>query len=261
MKCSLVSSDRYYYSEVYEIVQIAFWCVKLGKTKCMKERNKGMEKFPTIKALIFDMDGLIFDSERVVQRSWNQAGQILGYGLIGEHIYHTLGFNVVRRTAYMKETFGPDFPMDDFNTITRRIFHEIAEKEGVSMKPGVKELFMFAKKKEWKLAVATSSRREHSISLLKSAGIWDYLDGAIFGDMVTVAKSNPEIYLKAAEIIGAEPEYCIALEDSPAGIQSSHAAGMYPIMVPDLVQPTDEIRALCWKCVESLETVIEILGD
>lgn len=218
-----------------------------------------MEKISTINALIFDMDGLIFDSERVVQRSWNRCGEILGLGQIGEHIYEMLGFNVVRREKHLKMLYGQDFPMEEFNTITRRIFREIADAEGVPMKPGVKELLDFAKSHNMKTAVATSSRREHSTMLLKRADIWECFDGAVFGDMVTNAKPDPEIYLKAAEAVGVLSEQCIALEDSPAGIQSSYAAGMYPIMIPDMVQPTDEIRGLCWKCFGSLEDVVTLL--
>ena len=76
--------------------------------------------------LIFDMDGLIFDSERVVQRSWNKAGEILGYGSVGEQIYHTLGFNVKRREEYFKSIYGEDFPMEQFGELTRKYFFEIA---------------------------------------------------------------------------------------------------------------------------------------
>ena len=148
-------------------------------------------------ALVFDMDGLIFDSERVVQRTWNDAGEQLGYGKIGEHIYNTLGFNVKRRKEYFQGVFGQDFPMDDFNRITRARFQEIVAEEGLAMKPGVRELLNWAHSRGIKTAVATSSRRVYSTDLLKRADIWKLLDGAVFGDMVTNAKPDPEIYLTA----------------------------------------------------------------
>lgn len=212
-----------------------------------------------IKALIFDMDGLIFDSERVVQRTWNYAGEKLGYGRVGEHIYHTLGFNVKRREAYFKSVYGEDFRMDEFNAITRKTFYDIVDVEGLPVKTGARELLAYAKEKGLLLGVATSSRREYSVRNLTNAGLMKYFDGCIFGDMVTQAKPEPEIYLRACEIVGARPKESMALEDAPAGIRSAHAAGMYPIMVPDLVQPDEEVERLCYRKVDSLLEVIPIL--
>ena len=212
-------------------------------------------------ALVFDMDGLIFDSERVVQRTWNDAGEQLGYGKIGEHIYNTLGFNVKRRKEYFQGVFGQDFPMDDFNRITRARFQEIVAEEGLAMKPGVRELLNWAHSRGIKPAVATSSRRVYSTDLLKRADIWKLLDGAVFGDMVTNAKPDPEIYLTACSLIHAVPARSVALEDAPAGIRSAHAAGMIPGMVPDLVKPDEETLRLCAGKFESLLDVIPYLED
>ena len=97
-------------------------------------------------------------------------------------------------------------------------------------------------------------------SSLQDGGIWDYFDAAVFGDMVTHAKPDPEIYQKACEALGAAPQEAVALEDSPNGIRSAHAAGMRTIVVPDLVQPDGEIRRLCtWQCA-SLADVIDLLN-
>lgn len=214
-----------------------------------------------IEAIVFDMDGLIFDSERVVQRSWEDAGNKLGLAHVGNHIYNTLGMNVVSRRAYFCRAFGEDFPYDEFAALTRVRFREIVEEEGLGIKPGLKELIMYARKNKYKLGVATSSSQEHAARNLKEAKIYDYFDGFVFGDMVHRAKPDPEIYLKACEILGADPAHSIALEDSPAGIRSSHSAGMYPIMIPDLVQPDDEILSLTFKKYDSLHDVISLLEE
>ncbi len=96
---------------------------------------------------------------------------------------------------------------------------------------------------------------------LTEAGIWEYFDGCVFGDMVTKAKPDPEIYLKACEAVGVCPAKSMALEDAPAGIRASHAAGMIPVMVPDLVEPTEEIRKLCYRRVDSLIDVILLVEE
>ena len=105
-----------------------------------------------IKGLVFDMDGLLFDSERVVQKSWNEVGRQMGFGeRFGDHIYHTIGFNVVRREQYFKEHVSPDFPMEEFTENTRRIYHRIMEEDGVDRKPGAEELLKYAKEHGYKV--------------------------------------------------------------------------------------------------------------
>ncbi len=219
-----------------------------------------MKRDRTIKGLIFDMDGLLFDSERIVQRAWNIAGKRLGYGdNFGDHIYNTIGYNVTKREQYFKEHVQKDFPMDLFNKYTREAYWEIADKEGISLKPGAKEVVQYAKTKGYKLGVATSSRKLHATQLLQTGGMLEMLDATVFGDTVSVAKPHPEIYLKACEKIGLVPEECIAVEDSPAGVESAVAAGMVTIMIPDLVRPTQEIKELADHIYEELFQVIEIL--
>ena len=127
-----------------------------------------------IKGLVFDMDGLLFDSERVVQKSWNEVGRQMGFGeRFGDHIYHTIGFNVVRREQYFKEHVSPDFPMEEFTENTRRIYHRIMEEDGVDRKPGAEELLKYAKEHGYRLALATSSRELHAQLLLKKYGLFD----------------------------------------------------------------------------------------
>ena len=204
-----------------------------------KGRQDSQMSEQPIKGLVFDMDGLLFDSERVVQKSWNEVGRQMGFGeRFGDHIYHTIGFNVVRREQYFKEHVSPDFPMEEFTENTRRIYHRIMEEDGVDRKPGAEELLKYAKEHGYRLALATSSRELHAQLLLKKYGLFDYFDGAVYGNMVSAGKPDPEIYLKACASIRVLPEFAIALEDAPSGIRSAAAAGMRPVMIPDLAEPS-----------------------
>ena len=187
------------------------------------------------------------------------AGERLGYGRIGEHIYHTLGFNVVRREQYFKSVYGEDFPMDKFNELTREKYYGICDEEGIGVKEGAGELLIYAKEHGYKVGLATSSREIHAKASLEKVGLWKYFDGGVFGDSVKHAKPDPEIYLKACEAIGAEPIHSIALEDAPAGIRSASAAGMIPVMIPDLAQPDEEERGLCRYVYPTLLDVIKLL--
>lgn len=212
-----------------------------------------------IKALLFDMDGLLLDSERGVQESWNVAGEALGYGKVGEHIYNTLGMNAAGRKEYFNNVFGTGFPYEEFQKLSRKAFFNVADQEGIPLKPGAKELIFYAKQMGYKVGLVTSSRKEYAVDVLKKAGIFSYFDGCIFGDMVSKSKPDPEIYEKGCKMLGEEPEWCVAFEDAPAGVMAASAAGIDVIMVPDLVQPDDAIRMRTWKVLDSLDEAIGLL--
>ena len=212
-----------------------------------------------IKGIIFDMDGLIFDSERVVQRAWTEIGEEYGYRGMGDQIYHTVGFNRQRREVYFKSVYGQDFPHDFFVDKTREIFSRIVETEGLPMKAGAEEVLKLAKEKGLRIGLATSSSSDYAIHELTTAGIYEYFDGFVFGNMVTKSKPDPEIYLKACEAVGIKACEGLALEDAPSGVESASRAGLRVIMVPDLVQPAPEIRKMAWKVADSLEDVIPLL--
>lgn len=218
-----------------------------------------MDDGSMIEAIVFDMDGLLFDSERIVQRSWEEAGNQLGLEHMGETIYHTLGMNLAGRNHYFRNTIAKDFPCEEFAKQARIWFYKIVNEEGLPMKNGARELLEYGKANGYRMAIATSSRREYALKNLKAAKIYDFFDAGVFGDMVQHAKPDPEIYLKACDSICADPANCIALEDAPAGIRAAYAAGMKPIMIPDLVAPTPEIEALLYETCDTLLGVIGIL--
>ena len=218
-----------------------------------------MDDGSMIEAIVFDMDGLLFDSERIVQRSWEEAGNQLGLEHMGETIYHTLGMNLAGRNHYFRNTIAKDFPCEEFAKQARIWFYKIVNEEGLPMKNGARKLLEYGKVNGYRMAIATSSRKEYALKNLKAAKIYDFFDAGVFGDMVQHAKPDPEIYLKACDSIGAAPANCIALEDAPAGIRAAYAAGMKPIMIPDLVAPTPEIEALLYGTCDTLLGVIGIL--
>lgn len=212
-----------------------------------------------IKGLVFDMDGLLLDSERIVKRSWDEAGDEMGIPKVGKHIHNTLGMNRKARNEYFEDAFGVDFPLEDFNKRVSDIFYRIVREEGLPVKDGARELLMYARGNGYKTAIATSSSRAYAVKVLEDAGLYQYFDNGVFGDMVEHTKPDPEIYLKACESIQQKPEKCFAFEDAPAGIKSAHGAGLKVIAVPDLVRPDKETLALTYRKIHTLREAIPIL--
>ncbi len=210
-----------------------------------------MEK-KNIKAVVFDMDGLMFDSERIVQKSWDIAGEQMGYGKLGGHIVNTLGFNRERREQYFKEACGADFPFERFQELYRKAFYEYVEHDGLPAKKGLHQLLQLLRRKQIPMAVATSSSREHAVGNLKKEGIEDYFAAVITGNMVSEAKPSPEIYEKACRALGVDPGEALALEDSYNGIRSAHGAGMITIMIPDLLTDSSCVDEILDGKMESL---------
>ena len=186
-----------------------------------------------IKAFIFDMDGLLFDSERIVQRSWKMAGDELGILHMGDVIYHTLGMNRTGRNEYFRKYIREDFPFEEFGRLTRDNFWKIVDKEGLPLKNGAKELLAYGKSQGYKMAVATSSSREYAMGNLIRAGIDSYFDSVVCGDMVKKAKPDPEIYIYTMKKMGVEPKDCYVVEDSTFGLQAAESAGSVVICKRD----------------------------
>ncbi|MGN1030259.1 MAG: HAD family hydrolase [Butyricicoccaceae bacterium] len=214
-----------------------------------------------LQGVVFDMDGLLLDSERYVKLSWDLGGERIGWGALGHNIVNTLGMNHERRRAYYAETYGEEFPYDRFCEAYRAAFRELTQESGVPMKEGGLELMQFLQEHGVKMAVATSSSHDYAMRNLQRVGFWEYLDGAVTGGMVTNSKPHPESYLKACEILQLDPQHCLALEDAPGGIRAAHAAGLYPVMIPDLVQDSSAVDALLFAKVDCLKDVIALIRD
>ena len=212
-----------------------------------------------LKAVVFDMDGVIFDSERKVVECWIEIAAKYGIKDIEKLCRMCLGTNSAETRRLALEFYGEDFPYDERKAEQSALYHERYDGGRLPMKVGVKELLDFLKQKGLKIALASSTRRVVVENQLRDAGILPYFDKVVCGDMVSHSKPHPEIFLTAAQRLGADPQDCYIIEDSYNGIRAAHAAGAHPIMVPDILQPDEEIREKAEVVLPSLFEVKEYL--
>lgn len=210
-------------------------------------------------AVVFDMDGLMFDSERLVQYSWNKAGYLMINRNLGEEIYNTLGFNKEKRREYFKQLLGERFDFETFQILSSYFYYDYLHKNGIPMKKGLKELLQYLKDHNYKIAIATSSSYKNTIKHLIETNIREYFDIIITGDQVTKAKPDPEIYLTACLKLGVDPQDAYALEDSYHGIKAAYLAGMKPVFIPDLLKDDNPIKDYIEIKCDSLLVFIDYL--
>lgn len=211
-----------------------------------------------IKAVIFDMDGVLLDSETISWRTWEIAAQERNLPDIKKVNALCMGANRADTVAILKEHYGKDFDGYDFLDYCSSLFEKIEFSEGIPLMPYVKETLEYLKSK-YTLALASSTREFKVRRQLKACGIIDYFKTITTGDMVEHSKPYPDIYIKACESINVRAQDCIAIEDSPNGIKSAQSAGLYPIMIPDKIQPDNELISLCYKVLPSLKEIRELL--
>jgi len=208
-----------------------------------------------VDAIIFDMDGVLIDSERISFKCFQEVFKEHNYKMDEIFYLRLIGRNVKSIKIIMEEEYGTDFPFDTIYKKKSNLALEITDKNGVIIKPGVHELLDYLNKENYKIAVATSTRRERALQLLEEAKIKDKVNYVICGDQVENSKPNPEIFLKAAKGLNVSPEKCIVIEDSDAGITAAHAAKMIGIHVPDMKFLEDDTKELAFKICDNLMDV------
>ena len=213
-----------------------------------------MEK---IKAIVFDMDGILLDTETICDRTWAMAARTMGIQTDVDFVNECRGINFHDTCIILKRCLGQDFDVDRFMQLNSQYFHEIEFGEGIPLMPYAKEILEYLKPR-YRIALASSTRGESVRRQLTNAGLIDYFETLTTGDMVSHSKPDPEIYRLACNSIGLEPENCIAVEDSPNGIRSASAAGLNVIMVPDKIKPDEKIKALCCHVFDSLKGKIRL---
>ncbi len=213
------------------------------------------------KLAIFDMDGLMFDTERIYYKAWQEAAKAYGYDLSWE-IYTQI---VARNSRYiekvLKQLLGEAFPYEAVCAKKRALSDAVIAEEGIVKKEGLEDLLDYLDEQGIKKVVATSSMREKALHYLTLSGVKERFDWMICGCDVEESKPNPEIFLKAAAYLKIEPKDCVVLEDSRLGIKAAKAAQMTGVLVPDLVQPDKEMLDDASYVVASLKDVIVLLEE
>ena len=210
-------------------------------------------------AVVFVMDGVIFDSERATMVCWLELADKFVIPNIAEAFLACTGTTMARTREIMLERYGEEFPYDEYAKEASLMYHSKYDGGRLPMKKGVIELLTFLKDEGKKIALASSTRKQTVISQLKDAVILDYFDEVICGDMVERSKPAPDIFLKACEAINVSPERTYGIEDSYNGIRAAHAGKLRPIMVPDLLPENDEMRKLAEVVLADLLEVKEYL--
>ena len=213
------------------------------------------------KAVIFDMDGLMIDSERVTYNEYVKKLHLLGHDDFTEEIYkNCLGKNKQGICQVFIDHYGEDFPMEEVWDDVHVWIDESLRKH-VPKKKGLDELLEYLKENNYKTIVATSSGRKRVDEILNNANIVDYFDDSICGDEVSKGKPNPEIFLTACQKLGVKPEEALVLEDSEAGILAAYDGHIDVICVPDMKYPEEEFASKTTDIVNSLEDVITYLEN
>jgi len=214
-----------------------------------------------VQAVIFDMDGIIFDSERLVIECWEVVAAKHNIPDIVEICMRVQGNNREETGKRFREKYGKEFPYETYKKEVTSLFLERYGEGRLPLKPGVIEILKELKHRHVPLALASSTRSDIVRQELDDAHLLPYFDAVLGGDMVSRSKPEPDIFLAAAAALQAEPKCCYVLEDSHNGIRAAYRAGMHPVMVPDMQQPTEEIRGIAEAVVENLLAALEYLQE
>lgn len=212
-----------------------------------------------IQAVIFDMDGLMLDTERLAQRAWQEAAQAWDYDLPDHVFLAAVGRTAADTGAIFAEDYGEGFPFEEMYARKQDLLHAMIYNDGIPTMPGLFELLDFIDTVGLAKAVATSTARALAEVKLAQAELRPRFEVVICGDEVTHGKPAPDIFLAAAQGLQIPPQHCMVLEDSDAGVRAAHAAGMMPVWIPDLKAPTPETSVLAHAILSSLHQVPELL--
>ncbi|GAA5187608.1 HAD family phosphatase [Ferrimonas gelatinilytica] len=213
----------------------------------------------SVSAAIFDMDGLLLDTERVCMSIFQQTCEAQGYPFLEPVYLSIIGCNAGGIERLLRQGYGPQLDYPKLRQAWRQRYHARVAESAIPIKPGVQALLTWLRQQGAPLAVATSSDRELAEVKLRLSGLAPLFDSVTTGCEVVHGKPHPEIYQLAARRLGVDPRHCLAFEDSNNGSRAAVAAGMITYQIPDLVQPDETTRALGHRVLPNLFAVLEEL--
>ena len=214
-----------------------------------------------IKAVVFDLDGLLLDTEKLLIKFWVRSANEAGFPMTRENALVLRSMHKSFAVPYLKELFGEDFDYIKIRSRRMELMKSYLADNPLELKRGAVKLLEFLKKEKIPAAVCTATDYDRAAEYLKKTGIFGYFDRIISATMVEKGKPMPDVYLYAAKELGLKPQECIALEDSPNGVKSAASAGFITVMVPDLTDPDEELNKIIFKKADSLIDVIDIIGS
>jgi HAD superfamily hydrolase (TIGR01509 family) len=218
-----------------------------------------MKETFSIAAVVFDMDGLLLDSEATSREVLFKTAQIQGVELSQKIALQMVGRSTPSSNQLIADLLGSESAAHEFIALRDRLYEEEFEAGRIPLKRGVLDVLQTLDEFKIPRAIATSTRRHIAIRKLSKVNIVNRFDYIVGGDEVTNGKPAPDIYLKATSLLGKSPEHCLACEDSPPGIEAAFTAGLRPILVPDLITPTERMIGHAWRVVPDLVEVSAII--
>lgn len=212
-----------------------------------------------ISTIIFDLDGTLIDTEKYFKVFWRQAAEEFGFHMTEEQALTLRSLGRPFAPALLKEWFGEAFDYTAVRDCRRKLMQEHLAKVGLERRPEALETLKWLSENGYRIALATATPKERAEEQLTETGLLPYFDEIVSATEVKLGKPAPDVYLKTLEVLGADPEECLAVEDSPNGVKSATAAGIPTVMIPDQTQPDEALQKKLYACVPALGDIVHLL--